>query len=95
MTAPQQQCFILFEYNTEIHGYKPIRCYTKFNKLMDFFRTFNEVAPVIVFYKDRRGKTIYLKNEQRFHWTVKMHLNTLTYCCGRRQYMIKEVAFIN
>lgn len=94
ITSPQLMCFILQEYDKEINTYIPIKCYKRFDKLMDFFKTFDEVYPVIAYYQKGK-KTIYLKNERRFDWKVKCYLNTLVYVCGARQFNIKSVALIS
>lgn len=90
MTAPQLMCFILQEYDKETQTYIPIKCYKHFDNLMGFFRVFDEIYPVIAYYKKGK-KTIYLKNEQRFNWKVKCFLKTLIYVCGTRQFNIKCV----
>lgn len=90
MTAPQLMCFILQEYDKETQTYIPIKCYRNFDKLMEYFKIFDEVYPVIAYYQKRK-KIIYLKGEQRFNWKVKCFLETLVYICKERQFNIKCV----
>lgn len=90
MTAPQLMCFVLQEYDKETQTYIPIKCYKRFDNLMGFFKVFDEIHPVIAYYKKGK-KTIYLKDEQRFDWKVKCYLRTLVYVCGTRQFNIKSV----
>ena len=90
MTAPQLMCFILQEYDKETQTYVPIKCYQHFDKLMEYFKIFDEICPVVVYYKKGK-KTIYLKDEQRFNWKAKCFLRTLVYICGIRQFNIKCV----
>lgn len=90
MTTPQQLCFILQEYDKETQTYIPVKCYQRFDKLMEFFKTCDKVCTVITYYKEGK-KTIYLKDEQRFNWKVKCFLKTLVYVVATRQYNIKCV----
>lgn len=90
MTAPQLMCFILQEYDKETQTYIPIKCYQRFDKLIEYFKIFDEACPVIAYYKKGK-KIIYLKNEKRFNWKVKCFLKTLVYVCGTRQFNIKCV----
>lgn len=89
-TAPQLMCFILQEYDKETQTYIPVKCYRRFDKLMEFFKTFDEVCPVIAYYQKGK-KIIYLKDEHRFDWKVKCYLRTLVYVCATRQYNIRCV----
>lgn len=90
ITSPQLLCFILQEYDKETQTYIPVKCYRRFDKLMEFFKTFDETCTVIAYYTKGK-KTIYLKDERRFDWKVKCYLRTLVYVCGTRQFNIKSV----